>query len=48
MTATELVTCRMTEDPASPVQVRGYVVACAAFYERGFGAPSHRFLCSLL
>jgi hypothetical protein len=26
----------------------GYVVVCAAFYERGFGVPSHRFLCSLL
>jgi hypothetical protein len=38
----------MTEDPASPVQVRGYVVACAAFYEQWFGAPSHQFLRSLL
>jgi hypothetical protein len=26
----------------------GYVMACVAFYEQGFGLPSHRFLCSLL
>jgi hypothetical protein len=26
----------------------GYIVACAAFYEQGFGVPSHRFLHSLL
>jgi hypothetical protein len=23
-------------------------VACTTFYERGFGVPSHQFLCSLL
>jgi hypothetical protein len=23
-------------------------MACMAFYERGFGVPSHRFICSLL
>jgi hypothetical protein len=48
MMVAELVTCHMTEDPASPIQVRRYIMACAAFYGRGFGAPSHRFLCSLL
>jgi hypothetical protein len=26
----------------------GYVVACTAFYERGFVVPSHRFLRLLL
>jgi hypothetical protein len=48
MMAAELVTCHMTEDSASHIQVRTYVMACAAFYEWGFGAPSHRLLCSLL
>jgi hypothetical protein len=48
MTAAKLATYGMTEDPASPVQVRGYVTACVAFYEWGFGAPSHWFLHSLL
>jgi hypothetical protein len=38
----------VSEDPASPVQAGGYIVACVAFYERGFGVPSHRFLYSLL
>jgi hypothetical protein len=41
MMAAELVTCRMPEDPASPVQVRGYVVASVVFYEWGFGVPTH-------
>jgi hypothetical protein len=46
----ELARCCMPEDPASPVQARGggYVVACAAFYERGFGVAVHQFLHSLL
>jgi hypothetical protein len=48
MTVVELAVCRLPEDPASPVQVGGYVVACATFYEQGFGVPSHRFLYSLL
>jgi hypothetical protein len=26
----------------------GYIMVCIAFYERGFGVSSHRFLCSLL
>jgi hypothetical protein len=33
MIAVELATCRVLEDPTSPALVRGYVVACAAFYE---------------
>jgi hypothetical protein len=41
MMAAELVTCRMPEDPAAPVQVRGYVVASVVFYEWGFGVPTH-------
>jgi hypothetical protein len=39
---------RLSEDPASPVQAGGYVIACTVFYERGFSVPTHRFLCSLL
>jgi hypothetical protein len=35
MTAVELATCHMTEDPAPPVRVGGYVMACVAFYEQG-------------
>jgi hypothetical protein len=41
MMMVELATCRVPEDPASPVLVEGYVVACAAFYERGFDVSSH-------
>jgi hypothetical protein len=48
MIAAELATSRMREDPSSPTPVRGYVVVCMAFYKRGFGVPSHRFLCLLL
>jgi CxxC motif-containing protein (DUF1111 family) len=48
MTATELMTYRVPEDPASPVLAGGYIVTCVAFYERGFSVPSHRFLHSRL
>jgi hypothetical protein len=48
MIAVELATCCVPEDSASPAPMEGYVVACAAFYERGFGVLSHRFLYSLL
>jgi hypothetical protein len=41
MTAMKLATCHVPENSASPAPVEGYVVAFAAFYERGFGAPSH-------
>jgi hypothetical protein len=41
MTAMEVATCHVPEDPASPVQVGGNVVACTTFYEWGFGVPSH-------
>jgi hypothetical protein len=48
MPVAEIMTCRVPEDPASPNQAGGYVVAYAVFYERGFGVPSHQFLHSLL
>jgi hypothetical protein len=48
MTAVELATYRVLVDPALPAPGAGYVVACLAFYERGFGVPPHRFLHSLL
>jgi hypothetical protein len=41
MTTTELATCRVPEYPASAALVGGYVMACTAFYEWGFGVPSH-------
>jgi hypothetical protein len=41
MTAVELVTCSVPEDPTSPIPAGGYVVGSLAFYERGFGVPSH-------
>jgi hypothetical protein len=50
MTAAELATCHVPEDPASlvPAGGGGYVVVCTMFYERGFVVPSHRFLRLLL
>jgi hypothetical protein len=44
----ELSTCRVLADLASPTLVGRYIVVCLAFYERGFGVPSHRFLHLLL
>jgi hypothetical protein len=48
MTAAEFATCLVPMDPVSLAPAEGYVVVCAAFYERGFGVSSHRFLCSLI
>jgi hypothetical protein len=48
MTVAELATCRMPEDPASPMPMGGYVVTYAKFNEWGFSVPSHWFLHSLL
>jgi hypothetical protein len=48
MTAADFATYLMPVGPISPALVKGFIVACAAFYEWGFGLPSHRFLCSLL
>jgi hypothetical protein len=42
--AEELTTCRLPEDPVSPMPTEGYMMAFMAFYERGFSVPSHRFL----
>jgi hypothetical protein len=33
MMAIELLTCRVAEDPVSPVPVGAYMVACVAFHE---------------
>jgi hypothetical protein len=43
MIAVEFATCLVPVDLVSPAPAGGYVVMCAAFYERGFGVPSHRF-----
>jgi hypothetical protein len=40
MTAVELATCCVPEDPVFPALAGGYVMACTTFYEQGFGAPS--------
>jgi hypothetical protein len=48
MTVVELATCHVPEDPASPTLTVGYVMACAVFFERGFGVPPHQFLHLLL
>jgi hypothetical protein len=41
MMAVEHLTCHVLKDPTSPMLAGGYVVACASFYKRGFGLPSH-------
>jgi hypothetical protein len=48
MTVAEFVTCLVPVDPMSPAPVKGFIVVCVAFYERGFGAPLHQFRRSLL
>jgi hypothetical protein len=48
MMVVDFTTCRVPEDPASPIQVGGYIVVCAAFHEQGFGVQLHWFLCLLL
>jgi hypothetical protein len=48
MTAAELATCLVPEDPASPALAGRYLVECMVFYEQGFGVLLHRFLYSLL
>jgi hypothetical protein len=37
MMVVDFTTCRVPEDPASPIQVGGYIVVCAAFHEQRFG-----------
>jgi hypothetical protein len=48
MMMVEIATRHVPKDPASLVLMGGYVVACVAFYEWGFGVPSHQFFHSLL
>jgi hypothetical protein len=48
MMVAEFSTCLVPANPISPAPVKGFIVVCVAFYERGFGAPPYRFLCSLL
>jgi hypothetical protein len=48
MTAVKLMTCLVPEDPVSPFLAGGYIMACAAFYEQGFGVQSQRFIHSML
>jgi hypothetical protein len=48
MTAVELLTYHVPENPASPVPVGAYIVACVMVYEQGFSVPSHQFFHSLL
>jgi hypothetical protein len=45
---TELMGYRVLENPAFPAPADGYMVTFVASYERGFSAPSHQFLHSLL
>jgi hypothetical protein len=48
MTMAEFATCLVPMDLASPTLAKGFIMVCAAFYKRGFGAPPHRFFRSLL
>jgi hypothetical protein len=48
MVAAKLEACQVPKDPTFPASVEGYVVSFMAFYERGFDAPPHQFLHSLL
>jgi hypothetical protein len=48
MTVTKFATCLVPAGTVSPTLVEGFIKVWAAFYEQGFGLPSHRFLRSLL
>jgi hypothetical protein len=41
MTAAVFATCRVSEDPVSPMSAEGYMVSFVMFYERKFDVPSH-------
>jgi hypothetical protein len=43
MTATELMTYRVPEDPTFPVPVEGDKVSFLAFYKNRFGTPLHQY-----
>jgi hypothetical protein len=48
MTAVEFATSLVAADPISPALAEGFIVVCAAFFERGFVLLSHQFHRSLL
>jgi hypothetical protein len=48
MTMAEFATSLVPAGSVFPASVEGFIVVCAAFFEQGFGLPSHQFLCSLL
>jgi hypothetical protein len=48
MMAAELTACHAPEDHVVHAPIEGYVVSFMAFYEWGFGMPSHWFLHLLL
>jgi hypothetical protein len=48
MTAVEFATYLVPTDPESLAPTEGFIMVCMAFYERGFGFLSHRFIRSLL
>jgi hypothetical protein len=48
MIVAEFVTCLVLVGTVSRAPTEGFVMVCAAFYERGFGLPSHQFLHALL
>jgi hypothetical protein len=41
MSAVEIEAHRVPVDPAFPAPAEGYMVSFTAFYEWGFGMPSH-------
>jgi hypothetical protein len=41
MTTAEFATCLVPAGPVSPPLAEGFIVVCVAFYEWGFGLPSH-------
>jgi hypothetical protein len=47
MTLVEFATCLVPTGPICPARAKGFIVACVAFYEWGYGLSSHRFLHSL-
>jgi hypothetical protein len=48
MTTMKLMAHHVSEDPAFPTPMEGYMVSFVVFYEWGFGTSSHWFLHSLL
>jgi hypothetical protein len=48
MMVIELTTCRLPEDPMTPVLAEGCMVAFVVFYGQGFGVASHQFVHSML